>query len=611
MIGSAETGRILILVAIVGLFVAATVMTGVAAGADRTYDGSEGGDIDDGGDRQIAHTADLETNADADDENDSDSTIDNGSVEFVGNVSGEVGAVIDVPVSLEGADVGYVQLVDTDEMRFQAVAGFEADDGVGEAVLQFNTYAPGDGDSWRVHPDYEDEIRLTETRYASAPELEAPLGAGEYGVVGGLQLDDSYENPVIEAGYDTDTAFFNVTEPTPATALNTSVAPTGTELDGYEAFQNATVTERSEVADGDELLVTVDGFDRAGLLEKLDEGEPVGERLASEGITITLVEQAEWWYVEPRVWSTDPDAAASTDDVYHLTAIVVYTDHYDGDLVLRLEYDGGEEPLDTGGYDLVYETTEESPLVEEDLELETEFEIVEPTAEWDDDAREVPNTENATVSGTTPVAPGGTIATTARSAGTFTDAASATVESDGTFTATYDFSEYESGLELEFEAYPEMRDDEYDDDTPGNTLEAVLVEVREPVITLVADAPAEAEADDDVSLDVVVSNDGGIADDVDVSVTIGGDERMNDTITIDGGEQWTESVDLDVDDGGALDWDVTAGNQTDSGTLLIDDGVEAAIEEPDDESDSTPGFGAIAVLLALLGAATIARHRRG
>ncbi|WP_090382847.1 BGTF surface domain-containing protein [Natronobacterium texcoconense] len=550
---------------------------------------------------------------------------DSASIEFVGNVSAESGGTIDIAVSLEHTDRGYVQMVDTEATQFQAVTGFESEDGtVDEAVIQFNTYAPNDGDSWRVHPDYEGDIALTGPQYASAADHDGPLEVGSYGIVTGLQLDDSYRNPVIEAGYDTDTTFFDVTQPTPATGINVSTAPIGEDLEEYDGYQDAPITNRPDVAAGDELLVSVDGFDRAGFVQSLDGKESIGDELADEKISLTIVEQASWWYVEPKVWSTNP-ADAAEDDVHHVDATAVYTEpnHYDGTLALRLAYDDADEPLEAGGYDLHYEIGENSSLVDETHDFETEFEIVEPTLEWNDSAQEVPNADNTTVTGTTTLAPGSSITTGARSAGTFTDARDAVVEPDGTFTASYDFSEYEAGLEFVLEAYATDRDAYDSPDALEDEIRTVLVSGTYSPVELETDAPSEVEHGDTASIDVTVSNDENRTTDADVTVVIGGEDVEETTISLEGGEQWDDSFEFDTTVEGDVRWAVTAGDLTESGTLTVveeeqdeeddivadDDSVPGG-EDDDIDEEATPGFGVTAVIVALLVAGIVARFQR-
>ncbi|ELY68803.1 BGTF surface domain-containing protein [Natronobacterium gregoryi] len=549
---------------------------------------------------------------------------ENASIEFVEDASGESGDVIDVPISLEHADAGYVQLVDYDGGQFKAVTGFETDgNSVGEAILQFNTYAPADEASWNVHGDYEDDVSLTETRYATAPADER-LAADEYGMVAGLQLDDTYETPVIESGYDTDTSTVTVDEPTPPTNITTSIAPIDADLEGKDEYRDATITNRSAVAAGDSLLVTVEDFGYSGLVREFDGGESLDEELGGEMVELTIVEQVGWWYVESRVWSTDSDVSAPDDDVYHVDATVVSTDYerYDGDLMLELEYDDTEHPLDVGGYDLQYAVDENSSLVDNEVELETEFEVVEPTLEWTEDAKAVSNDANATVTGTTNIAPGSSITTSARAADAFTAAADAVVEADGSFTAGYDFSEYEHGLEFELQAYPDAQTAYEADGALMDEVSSVLASVLSASIDLDVDAPAEVEAGDAASLGVTVENEGNESVDVDITVVIDDEEVEDTTVSLEAGERWLDRFVVDTDGGSDVEWLVAAGDVSDSDTLQIvgedddepldvdaDEATEADTADVDDEwsdpaededEDEMPGFGAAVAVLALL-----------
>lgn len=548
---------------------------------------------------------------------DEDATVD-----FADSSMGEMGDVIDIELELEYAEEGAVQIGEYETDNFQAATGFEvADHTVEKAVIQFNTNAPNESDSWQPHPDYADDVELID-EYANATAFDGPLGTHDYTMMAGTAYNASADDghAAVEDGTETDTAFFSVTEPTPASDVTTSVAPIGTDLAGYDDLKDATVTDRDMVADGDELLVTVEDFGLSGVLEGLDGGDSIGDELANESIEITLVEQDPGPNVEADTWTTNEAVADAGDDVYHVDANVVYTDleQYDDDLVLHLEYDG-DDPLAVGGYDLLYGVDEDSPFVEDELELATEFEIVEPVVEWDYGVDKVPNAEEAKVSGTTTTAPGSAIGTDARSGGNFSESESTVVAEDGTFTATYDFSEYAAGTPFELTAtHSDQLSYDYDD-TLEDEVDAVLVDAAKPLIDLETTAPADVEAGDDAALEVTVSNDGGAADDVDVTVTIGGDDVKDGTVTLEAGDEWSDSFDFDTADEADIDWTVTAGDESDSGTLTVKEPVKDDDDRDDDDhdddtddddADETPGLGVGVAVVALLAAAMLALRRQ-
>ncbi|ELY62839.1 hypothetical protein C490_16788 [Natronobacterium gregoryi SP2] len=562
---------------------------------------------------------------------------DDSSVDFAEQSSGEIGDVIDIELELTHAEEGYIQISEYDKTYFQASAMFEAEDhNVDEAVLQFNANAPNESESWRVHPDYEDEIDLEE-QYANATEIDGALGDHDYTMFAGLGFDDesvdsaSYATPVVEP--ETDTEFFSVNERSPVSDVTTAVAPIDSSLDDYDAFNETTVTEQSDVADGDALLVTLEDFGLSGVVADASGGDQVSDHLAEEHIDITVVEQDPGPNVGAQVWTINETDASDDDDIEQINVSAVYTDleHYDGDLVLQLEYDEDEigEEFDLGGYDLTYEITEESPYVDDaddEIEIETEFDLVEPVVEWYHSAEEVPNAADAEVSGTTTTAPGSEIRTNARSGGNFTESADAIVEADGTFAATYDFSEYDPGIEFELGASHED-ESSYDSDYDlEDSIDAVLVDADEAVINLHATAPGEVEVGDDAALDVTVSNDGGAADDITVTVTTDGETVKNESVTLEPDEEWSGSFDFDTAEKADIDWDVTAGDQSDSGTLNVvekkpvDEPEDEPKDEPEDDpeddpedepvDDETPGFGVAVAVVALLAAAMLALRRQ-
>ncbi|WP_244510171.1 BGTF surface domain-containing protein [Natronobacterium texcoconense] len=544
------------------------------------------------------------------------------SVDFAEQSSGEVGDVIDIKLDLEYAEGGAVQISEYDETYFQAAVEFEAEDhNVDEAVIQFNANNPDDEESWRVHPDYDDEIGLIDDeKYANAT-FDGALGVHDYTMFAGQGLNESDATPVVDP--ETDTEFFSVHERTPVTDVTTSIAPIDSSLDDYDDFNETTVTEQSEVADGDALLVTLEDFGLSGVLQSEN---TVADELADGHIDISLVEQDPGPNVDAQTWTINETDADGDDDVHQINVSAVYTDleHYDGDLVLQLEYDEDviDEELELGEYDLTYEVTEDSPYIadeDDEVEIETEFEIVEPVVEWDHTVEEVPNAEDAEVSGTTTTAPGSEISTDARSAGNFTEAADAIVEEGGTFTATYDFSDQDPGIEFELGAYHDDRSSyDYDNDKLEDKVDAVLVDAEEPLINLHANAPGEVEVGDAAALDVTVSNDGGAADDVNITVTIDGEDVKDDSTTLDPDEEWSDSFDFDTSEEADISWEVTAGDNEDSGVLNVeeeavdddDDDSTDDDDDDDDDADETPGLGVAVAVVALLAAAMLALRRQ-
>ncbi|WP_244510235.1 BGTF surface domain-containing protein [Natronobacterium texcoconense] len=548
---------------------------------------------------------------------------DDASVDFADDIGGERGDVIDITLDLEHVQTGAVQIGDFDEDNFQAAAHFDVDDySADEITLRFDTYAPNDGeDSWSVHPDDADEYdaEILEGYTAINFEEGEPLGVHDYEIIAGTSYDegDAETHAGVEEDSETDTSFFSVFEPEPVSNVDFEIAPAGTDLGDYDEYDEAYMTSSSEVAYHDELVVTIEDFGLSGAVDGMTTDD-VGEMLEEAGMEITVEEQDPGPNVDPKVWST----AAEGDEAIDVSAVYTDLEYYDGDLVATLDYTEADE-FDVGGYDLTLEISEDSMFADdedEEIEIESSFEVVEPELDLHPDNDEIPNSDEAEVIGTTTVAPGSDISTGASSAGNFTDGADAVVDDDRTFTAVYDFSDYEAGIEFDLEAehddsseFGEFAGDLEDD------MSSVLVDAEDPLINLNADAPDEVEPGEDAALDVTVSNDGGAADDVDVVVTLDGEELTDETITLDAGDTWSESFDFDTAEEGDIDWDVTAGDESDSGTLTVAEEEEEPEPEPepeddddddDGDEDGTPGFGVAVAVVALLAAAMLALRRQ-
>ncbi|WP_254773529.1 BGTF surface domain-containing protein [Natronobacterium gregoryi] len=556
---------------------------------------------------------------------------DDASVDFADDIGGERGDVVDIPIELEHVQTGAVQIGDYDDDNFQAAAQFDVDDySADEITLQFDTYAPNEGeDSWSVHPDDEDEydVEILEAETSINFDEGEALGVHDYEIIAGTSYDDEGEHAAVEDDSETDTNFFSVFEPEPVSDVDFEIAPAGTDLGDYEEYDEAHTTSSSDVAFHDELVVTLEDFGMSGAVDAMSDDD-VGAMLEDAGMNLTLEEQDPGPNVDAIVWSTASD---DEDADYEIDVTAVYTDleDYDGDLVATIDY-ADAEAFDEGGYDLTLEVTEDSMFADdedEEMEIESSFEVLEPELDLHPDNDEVPNSDDAEVTGTTTVAPGSEISTSASSAGNFTDGADAVVDADGTFTAVYDFSEYEAGVDFELEAEHDDRSEfeDYADDLEDD-MDAVLVDAEDPLINLDATAPGEVEPGEDAALDVTVSNDGGASDDVDVVVTIDGEELENETVTLDAGDEWSESFEFDTAEEADIDWEVTAGEEADSDTVTVvaqeepddedaddedavDDGAGDDDEEPADD-DETPGFGVAVAVVALLAAAMLALRRQ-
>ncbi|SDR12150.1 BGTF surface domain-containing protein [Natronobacterium texcoconense] len=555
-------------------------------------------------------------------------TDEDTAVNFAEDPVGERGDMIEIVLEPEHTEEGAIQVGDIDEENYQASTGFSLDTpNADEIVILFDTNDPAD--PWNVPEEYEDEYDLTlvddqaDVGWVDDPEAEdnLVLGVYDYEMTAGTEHDDG-ANAVAEDS-ETDTTFLSVTEPETISDVVLERAPADTNFnnadDLAEAQEDDLLSSGDIVADGDELILTLEDFGMSGAVDGASDAHDVFEHA---GMNITLEEQDPGPNVAPQVWTTHDDYGTLDDYDGQLVTSTVISDfnEYDGDLVLVIDYDATD--LEYGEYELIFEANENSIFVDDaddTIEFETSFELEEPELDLHPNNAEIPNSDSAEVTGMTNIAPGNDVDTGANSPGNFTAAADAVVQNDGTFTAVYDFSEYEAGTPFELDAEADenaytTRGDAQDD------MDAVLVDAEDPLINLNADAPGEVEPGDAAALDVTVSNDGGSGDDVDITVTIDGEDVEDTTVTLDAGEEWSESFDFDTAEEGDINWDVTAGDNSDSGTLTVaeeeevvdddDDDTTDDDDDDDDDEDGTPGFGVAVAVVALLAAAMLALRRQ-
>ncbi|WP_245550096.1 BGTF surface domain-containing protein [Halopiger xanaduensis] len=428
------------------------------------------------------------------------------------------------------------------------------------------------------------------------------------------------DNSSVTDDGETDTDYFMVEEKSDFGDVTTQIAPADDELTGDD-FEEATLTDSDTVADGDHLLLSIENFGHEGALSNHTDGD----LSSADGQSLSTFFQD----VGVNMTIEDPSPNADNElDLDDFTVSGTSLEDYDGDLVVALEYQGDDDFDTDQSYDLTYTVTEDNPFVsdeDEEVEIENEFTIEEGELSLDDANEEVPNSEDAEITGTTNAAPGSEVDTSVRASGTFTESEDVEVASDGTFTATYDFSEYDTGTEFTIEAENTDVDGEDEQD-------AVLVEAGQPDINIDTSAPGEVTVGDDASLDVTVSNDGGAAEEVEIGVDIADEPVASENVTLEPGDEWSESYDFDTSEAGDVSWGVTAGDESASGTLTVaeetpddsgsedsgsedsgseDSGSEDSGSDDDGESsDGTPGFGVAVAAIALLAAAMLALRRQ-
>ncbi|WP_323172277.1 BGTF surface domain-containing protein [Natrialba sp. PRR66] len=537
------------------------------------------------------------------------------------DINVEQGDLAEIPVELENTNEAYLKVGDVDSSGFESLVHIEdtSDDGLDQITLNYNTFIAGQGDEDAAWSAEEDDVEVTSENVEG--ELSEPLAATEYELSIGTGINSDGDDIQSE----TDTAFLNVGEYDGPSDVTTHTVPEDDlgSLSDLDDLNETTVTETNEFAHQDGVIVAIEDY---GLSGALDDGE------LADSISIQIEEEDV------------PNQEPNPTDLTEYGEFLNSGDdaEYDGTLYFALDlansdlYD--ESDLDAG-FDVTVEADDSAFFLEEDEEIDLEhtISISERSVEWDDSAESAPAIDGAELSGETNVAPGTELNTQARSVGNFTQSPEAVVEEDGTFTATYNFGDYEPGTEFTLRVMDPASDAEHE-------IDSELVDAEEPNIELDTDAPSEVTVGENGTLDVTVSNTGGSAsDEIEVGVVIGGENTFNDNITLDAGEEWSNSFDFTAEEAGDVEWSVTAGDNEETGTTTFaeegsDDGNESdsgSDTGSDDESDSgsdsgsddgdsgsddggeddgsddgTPGFGVAVALAALLGAAMLALRKQ-
>ncbi|MGQ3414399.1 BGTF surface domain-containing protein, partial [Natrinema sp. LN54] len=432
----------------------------------------------------------------------------------------------------------------------------------------------------------------------------------------------------------------------------THTAPGGDSMSSLEDFEDTTVTESNVVAEEDHFLVTLDDYGATGMLADSGDDAPVGELLAENGVYLEMEQQDVPANSPDRVWNNsvltgDYGSSSDAGDEYALDFKVVNGDDYEGDqLILKVPYEqfGSLDDADYGAdasdfqtraleadssYDWTLKFSDDSVFVDEDegTEVEGEFTLEEREISIDDRHEQLPNSANATVGGDTNVAPGTEVTVRAVSSGNFVLDPDTEVTADRTYSANFDFSGHEAGTEVELTAT--------EDGGESDELDAELVDAGDAIVDVDASAPEEVTVDEKAALGVTISNDGEAPSVEDYTVTIDGEVVDEQELEVASGDSFEESYDFNTSATADIDWEVTYGDTTESGTLSVveDSGSDDSGNESDSGSDSsgdsgsddsgsddsgsddgeddgTPGFGVGVALVALLGAAMLALRRQ-
>ncbi|MFC7204202.1 ArtA-dependent S-layer glycoprotein [Haloferax namakaokahaiae] len=453
-------------------------------------------------------------------------------------VTEQVGDIAEVTVSLTGTSTANVT-IGSDDVGYTAEVEVSDEDDDGEVVLLFNTYQPNVAGSFTA--DGDDEV--TDTNITTEVPSGDLLDAGDYDLE-------------VATGGDADNVGTLVLEERSTDSQAIWTAPTGTDVadaaDVYDAIENGNVTESSEIANGDIVVhqISATGLEGAFEAESFDD-------LAGTQFNITVEQTNPGPNRKAKVLGINSTSATVIADGENDTYFVVYdlddvsasrTDFYsNASGVTQLSVADGDS------FNATFTVLEDGDLTEEEdgESVSADFDVVEPEISLDNDEITVNAAAGQTISGTATVAPGTALTFRVRSSGDtqprFLKTGTAYVQADGTFSATFDFSE---------------------------------------------------QAVDD-TFDVTVSVDSGDAADATAEGTVGQVE-----------ETTTEATETTTEEPTETTTEATT-EATEEPTEETTEATEEPTEEPTEEETSTgtPGFGIAVALVALVAAALLAVRR--
>lgn len=379
-----------------------------------------------------------------------------GSATFA-NSSVEVsqGDIASVTIDLSEAATGGTFIIGSDDAGYQANISFTDGNDDGEVTVQFNTYTAGNvsGATVVTAADNDDTVTLD-----SQTDLANLLDDGEYELAVGTGDNVS----VTDSPDDVGTVFL-MERSTDSQLIWT--APGAAEGD-LDADDDGTVSESEVMAAVDAGLITQDNtittadllihqVNATGLEGVIDANGGLMGAIESGSINVTVEQTNPGRNANPKVLNlSDSDTQNALTVVEAEGGFFIIIDAADADFD-RVADDGtitsgNLAAADGDEFNATISVADDKLLGDEDAEqsVSANFEVESPMTELDSDPVNV-TASNATISGTTNYAPGTELTVRARSTGDtqprFFNTKTVTVQPDGTFNASFDFSAQSSG----------------------------------------------------------------------------------------------------------------------------------------------------------------------
>ena len=593
-----------------------------------------------------------------------------GAASFSNSVfSVDRGDVAEITVDLDNADTAYVNIGSAD---VNYVVQVEVEDGNddGEVTLEFNTRSGATGSADAVSAAADDDSASFSEKTTTKSSNNYYLDSASYDVNVSLSQDGAEES----------VATLSVNErSTDGITIGTAPASEFGEADNATDVE---YTEDSTIAAGDVLVHEVSVSGVYGYVQDqiaddsndIDTAEEALLELNSLGTVDLVILQTSGTTdanEDPKV----VDLAATND----ADALNVYADDDSNTLFVnvdtanavfdRADRDTYTDVSDNGGFtdgngvsdvntnaetgdefDVSFTIDSSDSLVSgnEDETVSSSFEVVEQSASFDTDNDEVTvqNTEGQSISGTTSVAAGTNLTVRVRATGDspFLKTTEVTVQEDGTFSGTFDFSDVSENVS--FTASVRSIDDTEtdgvvapaptasvsisDQTTDGTTVTVESASLSEGGFVTIHDGSladgavfdsvrgtsayleAGSSSDIEVSLDAPYESDGTVI--AMPHMDTNGNEAY-DFVSSDGAEDGPYTADgAAVTDRASLTVETgedATPTPTPSPSPTPDDGETPTDETPDTATDTPgqPGFGAALAIVALAGAALLALRR--
>jgi len=403
------------------------------------------------------------------------------------------GGIAEIDVELSATTEGTLVIGDEADDGYQANVTFTDENEDGEVTIQFNTYNAGTANGV-VSAEGDDEANLNSDDTDLGTAL---LGQGGYDLaVGTGHAADGQE--VTESG-NSDFGSLSIAERS-TDSMTLWTAPSGE--DGSDVLDS--VTEDNTIAAGDWVVHQV----KASGLEGLVDGDLSAAFGNGVNVTVEQTEETAKQNRQPKtlnlseVEDSEIELIADAENESYYIAIDTSTDAFERPNADGLTASVGEE------YTATF-TVDDTKLVGEDAEdhesVNATFEVVAGTASLDETPVEVTATEDAEISGSSTLAPGSEIRVVVES----TEGTSprlyanptATVQADGTWNVTVDFSEQTAGDIFEVRSdYFDTADGEVVESTSESTAtatpEPTETATPEPTETATPE-PTETDAPDE------------------------------------------------------------------------------------------------------------------